>query len=141
MKKDRLWHYLGLLFLPITVFAVGCGGGSMSSNPITVSVSPQTAAIVTGQTMQFTATTNDKAGVTWTASPGTIDANGDYTAPSGNQSATATVTATSKTDTTKSAGATLNVLAPGLWCLRRMHKWRCTQLRQLRQETSRCSLD
>jgi arylsulfate sulfotransferase len=116
MKKDRLLHYLGLLFLPITVFAAGCGGGSMTTVPpvITVSVSPQTAAIVTGQTMQFTAATNDTAGVTWTVSPGTIDANGNYTAPSGTQSATATVTATSKTDSTKSAGATVNVVAPGM---------------------------
>ena len=64
--------------------------------------------------MQFTAAlTNDATGVTWTATAGTIDGNGNYTAPAGPQSTTATVTATSKADTTKSSSATIKVVAPG----------------------------
>jgi arylsulfate sulfotransferase len=82
--------------------------------PISVVVSPQTAAIGTGQTMQFMAVvTNDSTGVTWTATAGTIDGNGNYTAPVGPQSTTATVTATSNGDLTKSSSATINVVAPG----------------------------
>lgn len=52
-------------------------------------------------------------GVTWTATGGSVDASGHFTAPSGMQSSTVTVTATSKTDSTKSASATVNVVAPG----------------------------
>ena len=88
----------------------------MIPNPpaISVAVSPQVTAIGIGQTAQFTATvTGDTTGVTWTASAGTIDALGNFTAPAGPQSSTATVTATSKADTTKSAAASVNVVAPG----------------------------
>ena len=117
MKKGSLCRYLALSLLPVTVFAVGCGGGASSPKvaPVVISVSlnSQSAAIGTGQSTQFSATTNDTAGVTWTASAGTVDASGNYTAPSAPQSTTATVTATSKTDTTKTASATVNVVAPG----------------------------
>ena len=70
--------------------------------------------------------TGDPAGVTWSVagapflgspsvitSPGTIDSNGNYTGPGGTSSFYVTVTATSKTDPTKSASATVNVVAPG----------------------------
>jgi arylsulfate sulfotransferase len=81
---------------------------------VSVSVSPQTVATGTGQTVSFTANvTNGKSGVTWTASAGTVDVNGNFVAPAGPQSMTVTVTATSKDDTTKSASATVNVVAPG----------------------------
>jgi arylsulfate sulfotransferase len=56
---------------------------------------------------------NDTTGVNWTASAGTIDSNGNFTAPAGPQSTTVTVTATSKGDPTKSATASANVVAPG----------------------------
>jgi arylsulfate sulfotransferase len=82
--------------------------------PVSVAVSPQTAAIGTGQTMQLMAVVNnDSTGVTWTATVGTIDGNGNYTAPAGSQSTTATVTATSNGDRTKSSSVTIKVVAPG----------------------------
>ncbi len=82
--------------------------------PLSVSaVSPPHAALGTDQTTQFMAVTTDPQGVNWTATSGTIDANGNYTAPPGPQSVTAMVTATSKGDPTKSASATVNVVAPG----------------------------
>lgn len=59
---------------------------------------------------------NDSSGVTWTvsgSSGGTVDANGNFTAPAVTQNATATVTATSKKDSTKSASVTVNIVAPG----------------------------
>lgn len=119
--NKRLCRYVGFLPFPLILLAAGCGGGgsvppatsASAASAITVSVSPQAAAIGPGQTVQFTATTNDAAGVTWTASVGTINASGNYTAPSGAQSTTATVTATSKTDTSKSVTAPVNVVAPG----------------------------
>jgi hypothetical protein len=77
-------------------------------------VSPQAVATGTGQTVPFVATVkNGSSGVTWAASAGTIDANGIFVAPPGPQSATVTITATSKDDVTKSAGVTVNVVAPG----------------------------
>lgn len=99
-------------FFSLIAFALGCG--SSTPLPISVAVSPQATAIATGQTAQFTATAlNDPTGVKWSATAGTIDANGNYNAPSGTQSVTVTVTATSKKDPTKSASATVNVVAPG----------------------------
>ncbi|HET9308596.1 MAG TPA: aryl-sulfate sulfotransferase [Candidatus Sulfotelmatobacter sp.] len=115
MKKE-LCPYLGLLLSCVMVMSAGgCSGGSSSMTPpapITVSISPQAAAIGTGQSTQFSVTTNDSTGVTWTASAGTIDANGNYTAPSP-QGTTATVTAKSKQDPTRTATATVNVVPPG----------------------------
>jgi arylsulfate sulfotransferase len=78
----------------------------------------------TGQTMQFSAT-GDPMGVTWslsgftdaapgTAAPaGTIDASGNYTSLAGSPSMIVMVTATSKSDPTKSTFALVNVVAPG----------------------------
>jgi arylsulfate sulfotransferase len=109
-----------LYILGLTIFAVGCG--QYRSAPyvppppsISVAISPQSAAVGTGLSTPFTAmVTGDTTGVMWTATAGTIDANGNFTAPSGSQSSMATVTATSKKDTTKSASATVNVVAPGV---------------------------
>ncbi len=92
----------------IVVFAVGC-----SQAPVTVLVSPQAVAVGTGGTAQFTPIATNGSKVTWSASVGTISADGVYTAPSGSQSTTATVTATSVIDHTKSGTATVHVVAPG----------------------------
>ena len=92
---------------------------------IALTLTPPISAMGVNQTIPFTAT-GDSAGVTWSVvgapflgspsaitSPGTIDSNGNYTGPGGASSLYATVTATSKTDPTKSAFATVNVVAPG----------------------------
>ncbi len=100
--------------IPFFLIALTSGCGFIVPPPIVVSVSPQLTAIGTGQSALFTASVlNDSLGVNWTATPGAIDSNGNYTAPSGSQSSTATVTATSKRDPTKSASATIHVVAPG----------------------------
>jgi arylsulfate sulfotransferase len=101
---------LYLIAIISTMFVSGCGS---SSAPINVSVTPTAAAIGTGQTSQFVAAVSDGSAATWSASAGTIDDTGNYTAPSGTQSATVTVTATSTKDSTKSASATVNVVAQG----------------------------
>jgi len=91
----------------------GCGSGSQSTTPppppvITVSLSPQRAALIVNQTLTLAATTNDSAGVTWSAMSGTFSsktslsgASITYTAP--NSSGPYSVTATSVTDTAKTA--------------------------------------
>jgi hypothetical protein len=82
--------------------------------PISVAISPQSTAIAVDQTVRFAAmVTNDTTGVTWSASVGAIDADGNYRSPSGTQSTNAIVTATSRKDSTKSASATIHVVAPG----------------------------
>jgi len=104
------------------LFALALLAGCASSNqPITVSLSPSPAFVGSAQTIQFTATvTGDSSGVTWTVNGtagggagGTVDANGNYTAPAVTQNALVTVTATSKRDPTKSASASVNIVAPG----------------------------
>ena len=101
----------------ITATAAGIPGASATltvNAAVSVSVSPQKTATGTGQTVSLTANaTNGKSGVTWTASAGTVDVNGNFVAPGGPQCMTVTVTATSNDDTTKSASATVNVVAPG----------------------------
>ena len=82
---------------------------------ITVSVSPSTTTLFSGQTQQFTATVNNSANpaVTWTINPtgvGSISSTGLYTAPSSVTALqTVTITATSQADTSKSATATVTL--------------------------------
>jgi hypothetical protein len=112
---------LGFLFL----FIIGCGGGSSSApvsnlpvTPVSVTVSPTSANLGTGGTQQFAATVTGSANtaVTWAvaggASNGTISLTGLYTAPATVPNpAQVTVTATSSADPTKSASATVTILA------------------------------
>lgn len=80
---------------------------------INVTISPLSATVASGQKQQFTATVSGTAntGVTWTASPGSIDANGLYTAPSVNAQTSAVVTATSNANTSRQAAASLTITA------------------------------
>ncbi|HKV26033.1 MAG TPA: aryl-sulfate sulfotransferase [Candidatus Acidoferrum sp.] len=98
---------------------------SGTANAIVLSLTPPAAAMGVGQTLQFAAS-GDSNGVTWsvigvTGGPGapvpagTIDASGNYTPPAGSSSFVALVTATSKTDPSKTAGASVNVVAPGVF--------------------------
>jgi hypothetical protein len=89
---------------------------TVSPSVITLSVSPARAALAVTQPLALTATTSDYAGVSWSISP----TGGAFSAPSsgsGTQvtltaptsSGVYTVTATSVTDTTKSASITVGV--------------------------------
>lgn len=85
-----------------------------SSPTITsVSVSCSPTTIDTSATSQCNATVSGtgsySSGVTWSASTGTIDKNGLFTAPA--SATTATVTATSTQDTSKSGNASITVQA------------------------------
>jgi len=102
------------------VVAFLAGGCSSSAPHVTPSISPGAAALSPGQTTQFQATLPGR-GVDWSvngivggnSSVGTIDGNGNYTAPAATQSATVTVGATSHSDSTVSVTAEVFVVAPG----------------------------
>ena len=105
-------------FLPLVCFLTlglsfaGCGSHDSSMTPVVPSISPQPAFVGSGQTMQFTAA--GSSGVTWTVTgSGTIDQQGNFTAPTVTQNTTVTITATSTANSTLSASATVNVIAPG----------------------------
>ena len=78
---------------------------------VSVTISPEAAEIRVNETQQFTATVHgsENTDVTWEASGGEVDANGLFTAPS--ESGTFSVTARSVADDTKTAQATVTVLA------------------------------
>lgn len=105
----------------------GCAGGSAVpiSNVVTltvggappppsISVSPSTASIQASPTIALTSTvTNGTSGVNWSASCGTVDANGNYTPPSIVPSGgicTVTAALQSNPSTTASAAITVTPL-------------------------------
>jgi hypothetical protein len=83
---------------------------------LAIAVAPASPEVLTGQHLRFTAAVSGwfEAGVTWTASGGTVDSTGLYTAPGA--PGVQTVTATSTVDPTRSASAAVVVceLALGL---------------------------
>jgi hypothetical protein len=97
---------------------IACGG---SSTPISVTVAPASASLWPNntnwpsQTAAFTATVNNNTPVTWSISPSpagsSIDASGNYTAPTiaASLPSTVTVTATSQKDSTKTGTATVTL--------------------------------
>ncbi|MBZ5547645.1 MAG: Ig-like domain repeat protein [Acidobacteriia bacterium] len=123
-RLPRRYKIAGLcLVLLFAGFLVACGGGG--SAPVSVSVSPGSANLYPSmagapvQTKQFTATVSNSTNhsVTWAvtggSANGTVDANGLYTAPAVLPvGPSATVTATSAGDTTKSGSATVHFLTP-----------------------------
>lgn len=88
-------------------FEVAIHGG----RNVNVSVSPANAALLSNQKQQFTATVSgtSNTGVTWSATAGSVDANGLYTAPAVNAQTNAVFTATSNADSSKSASASVTV--------------------------------
>jgi arylsulfate sulfotransferase len=125
MSSDRRLGTCVFAFCFVVLFtfilASGCssGSGSKSSTsepatPVSISIAPSVAAIAVGQSIRFTANvTGGSATLTWKATAGSIDSTGNYTAPSGTQSMRVTVTATSQSDSTAFAVATINVVVPG----------------------------
>jgi hypothetical protein len=124
-KMSRHSAIAGLcVSLALLGLLVASGGGS-SAPPVCVSVSPAGATVFasgpTGstwppQTATFTATVTNSTNtaVTWavsTANGGTITAGGVYTAPTAAEGlpGSATITATSQADSTKSATATVTI--------------------------------
>ena len=90
-------------------YVVQIANGSTPS--VSVSVSPASVTLVSGGTQQFTANVTGTANtaVTWTASVGSINSSGLYTAPSVTAATNATVTATSQADSSKSSSAAVTI--------------------------------
>jgi hypothetical protein len=98
---------------------VSCGGGSSSTPPPTLNVSPTSARVALGATQQFSATSNSVvASATWSvngtqggnSTVGTIDGNGLFRAPASFPSPnTVTITATASSAT---ATASVTVVYP-----------------------------
>src|ERR1700730_824842 len=97
-----------------------CGGGSMSSSGssasggsggMRISVSPSNATIVSGKTRQFTALVSHtrNTAVTWSATAGTFSSSGLFTAPRVAPNTQVKITATSQTDSSKSASIALTI--------------------------------
>ena len=87
---------------------------TVSTGSITVAISPKRAELALQQILAVTATTNDSAGVNWTATGGTFSAGSSltgvavtYTAPSAG--GTYTITATSETNSSVSASFSVGV--------------------------------
>jgi len=116
-------HSVSVRSLTVLFFLSVLAGCASSGGDITVSVAPQTAFVGAGQTVQFTPTvTESMRGVVWsvngvaggTSTTGTIDANGNYSAPNVMQNTSVTITATSVSNKRKTASATASVVAPGV---------------------------
>jgi Putative Ig domain len=90
------------------IYVQGVGNGTQG---VKVNISPATATLLSKQTQQFTATVSgtSNTAVTWSATSGSVDSNGLYTAPKVKAQTSVTVTATSAADSTKSASAALTV--------------------------------
>jgi hypothetical protein len=96
-------------------------GTSTNPTPITVAVSPAAAATGSGGSVAFTATITGDTSVDWSVNAtaggnstiGTIDANGNYTAPTTTTSEAVTVTAASHANAMITASASVNVVATG----------------------------
>jgi hypothetical protein len=101
----------------VTVGGVASNGVNFTvttAGSITVTISPKRAGLTVTQSLSVTATTNDTAGVTWTASGGSLSAGSSltgvavsYTAPS--SAGSYTITATSITDTATTSSITVYV--------------------------------
>jgi hypothetical protein len=113
------WAYVCLIAF---LLQIGCGGSTSKTEVASVSVSPSAVALGLGQSAQFQATVSGSTeGVVWSVNGttggnvtvGTIDANGNYTAPTNSQSVEVTIAATSSSDPSASAAAQAYVVAPG----------------------------
>ena len=79
--------------------------------PVSVSTSPLNVVLISGASQQFTAKVSNATNlaVTWSATTGTINSTGMFTAPTVLAPTVVTVNATSQADTSKSASAALTV--------------------------------
>ncbi len=110
----------------MTLLESGCGGGSSVTAPpaqqIAVSVSPNTAQMLPGETQQFTATVTGatNTAVIWSvngvnggnSTVGTVNTSGLYSAPATAPASPVTVTATSAASANSTGSSAVTVVAP-----------------------------
>jgi hypothetical protein len=112
-----------ILVLALTPITISCGTMAQAAatekdsdgGQITVSVSPTSTALFSNQKQQFTATVKgtSETGVTWSATAGSVNANGLYTAPTVKQQTNVVVTATSNANGSHSSSVSFTVDARG----------------------------
>jgi hypothetical protein len=87
---------------------------SATGGTIRVSQTPQSATLSSNQKEQFTATVSgtSNTGVIWSATAGSVDSTGLYTAPKVTSKTNATVTSTSVANATESASASITINPP-----------------------------
>jgi arylsulfate sulfotransferase len=126
VKFNRVRWFI-ILALIQAAFSFNCSDNqtftivpSNAPNAISVSISPSASVVITGQTLQLAAsvTGTDKKVVAWTifsssVDAGTIDASGLYNPPATALLAPVRIQAASVANPTKTAVATVWVLAPG----------------------------
>lgn len=118
----QLFRKIGLLIV-LGVFGVLAACSSSSQSKASVfTIAPASADLLTGQTLQFKADSSPAlAPSVWSvngivggnASVGTIDADGNYTAPASQPPAPVAVSANSKLGHSLTSSATVTVVAPG----------------------------
>jgi hypothetical protein len=99
------------LLVPLVAALAGaCGGGGGNAPDVVVTISPTTANVPAGQTVQFTATVSgsDNTKINWSASGGNISSSGLYTAPA--LGGGYTVRATADANAKDSATGLVNVM-------------------------------
>ena len=89
-------------------FVINVSGGAST---VKVSVSPASATLVSNQKQQFTATVSgtSNTGVQWSATAGSVDASGLFTAPTVTAPTNLVVKATSNADASKSSNVAITV--------------------------------
>jgi hypothetical protein len=116
-RESRIGLLLAGLMLSGLIVLTACGGGGSSpgGSAISVLASPANATVVSGKTRQFAATVSNSSNttVTWSATAGTVDSSGLFTAPAVVSTTQISVTATSRADSTKSATVALTVNPAG----------------------------
>ncbi len=92
-------------------FGISVGGSNNGNGSVKVGVSPTSATLLSNQTQQFTATVTGTShtSVTWSATAGSVDGKGLYTAPKVKAQTNVIVTAASTADPTKSGTAAVTV--------------------------------
>lgn len=117
MKKDRVRPLFLCTALTCVLPAsfIACGGGSQSSAGSTdaaIAVSCSPSAVAPKATSQCNATAQAGTTVTWSASGGTINASGLFTAPAAAGSVTITATSSKDSSVTGSTSVMVQVQTP-----------------------------
>jgi hypothetical protein len=95
-------------------FSISVNRPAPTASPVQVSISPAVLTLASGASQQFTALVSNSSNpsVEWSASAGTVNSAGLFTAPKTTSSLQVSVLATSKTDPSKHASASITVSAP-----------------------------
>lgn len=122
-KSSPAFQCLGFLFILALLFGmIACSsltpgvlpGSQGSSGPVKVEITPETATLTSGTTLQLSATVTNTSNtaVAWSSSAGSINSNGLFTAPSVTATQNVTVTARSLTVLGAQASVTFTITPP-----------------------------